>query len=188
MTIGITGATGFVGRPLADELRRLGHQVREISLKTAVPTNALEGCDAVVNLAGEPIAQRWTDEARAKIRSSRVEGTRALVNAMRIASSTSPRECVCGRLLRVARRYPWRNRSRLQRIFLGRLRPSGKRKRSVRKPLGVRVARVRFGMVLGPNGGALKKMLIPFPTWPRRADRRRPSMDVLDSSRRLDRV
>jgi uncharacterized protein (TIGR01777 family) len=98
MEIAITGATGFIGRRLAETLREAGHSLRLLSRRAAAPWNwdpaagepreeALAGCDAVIHLAGEPVAQRWTPEAKQRIRDSRVNGTRHLVQAL----STQPR-------------------------------------------------------------------------------------------------
>ena len=72
MNIAITGASGFVGRHLTARLEAEGHSTRAISLRSAPPPavleDALEGCDAVVNLAGENIAQRWNQAAKRRIR------------------------------------------------------------------------------------------------------------------------
>jgi uncharacterized protein (TIGR01777 family) len=108
MNILITGATGFVGRRLCEMLHQAGHTVRALSrdsvaakqrvphLKEVFPWNplqelpplqAFEGCDAVINLAGESIAGRWTAPKKQLIRDSRVLGTRNLVNAFAQLSS-----------------------------------------------------------------------------------------------------
>jgi len=162
MNVGITGATGFVGKALAEELRKSGHQVREISVRGEVDAKALEGCDAVVNLAGEPIAQRWTDEAKQKIRDSRVGGTRKLVQAMR---AHPPQVLVSGSAVGY---YGSRGDVELaesepaSQDFLGVVAAEWERAAVEAESLGVRVARIRLGVVLGPGGGALKKMLVPF--------------------------
>ena len=162
MTVGITGASGFVGRALAEQLRKAGHQVRPISLRGTLAPDALAGCDAVVHLAGEPVAQRWTDAARERITSSRVDGTRTLVNAMRThrvhvlvsASAVGYYGSRGDTVLTEAE--PAAN------DFLGNVAAAWEREAVVAESLGVRVARIRIGVVLGPNGGALQKMLLPF--------------------------
>ena len=83
MTVAVTGASGFIGSRLIQRLQGGGHTTRAISLRAKVSPEDLAGCDAVVNLAGENIAQRWTAAAKRSIRESRVNGTRALVAAMR---------------------------------------------------------------------------------------------------------
>ena len=68
---------------VAENLRSSGHIVRAVSLRGALQPDALADVNVVVHLAGEPVAQRWTAAARDRILRSRVEGTRALVAAMR---------------------------------------------------------------------------------------------------------
>src|SRR5882724_4125995 len=80
--VAITGASGFIGRALADSLRSGGHTVTAVSLRTSSRSESFPACEAVVHLAGEPVAQRWTRAARERIRSSRVEGTRVLVDRL----------------------------------------------------------------------------------------------------------
>ncbi len=162
MTVGITGATGFVGRALSERLRKSGHQVRPISLRTGVSTGALAGCDAVINLAGEPVSQRWTDEVRKRIRESRVEGTRALVAAMR---THRPQVLVSASAVGY---YGSRGDTELTESepaannFLGEVSAAWEHEAMEARSLGVRVACIRIGVVLGPKGGALEKMLPPF--------------------------
>src|SRR5271154_1760195 len=91
--VAITGASGFVGARLASVLQSGGHEVRAVSTRGGVRTEDFDGCDAVVHLAGEPVSQRWTPAVRERIRSSRVEGTRALVEALR---SRPPKVLVSG--------------------------------------------------------------------------------------------
>src|SRR5438309_5619980 len=100
MTFLVTGATGFVGRKLTDLLLSRGDAVNYLGRKRNAeldsraafhpwndardvpPLNSVPRLDAVVHLAGEPVAQRWTQEAKKRIYSSRVEGTRQLVTAI----------------------------------------------------------------------------------------------------------
>lgn len=162
MNIGVTGTSGFVGRALIPELRRAGHQVRALSVRGPLPDGALAGCDAVVHLAGEPVAQRWTAEARARILSSRVDGTRNLVQALR---AHAPRVLVSASAVGY---YGSRGDEVLTedspaaQDFLGQVAAAWEREALAAEELGVRVARLRIGMVLGREGGALAKMLLPF--------------------------
>src|SRR5438046_1092477 len=110
MKILLTGASGFVGRRLIERFSRDGHTLHAIGRRPPpasrsvefspwdadgghVPTNALDGCDAVVHLAGEPVAQRWNGAVKARIRNSRVRGTTALVEAI-AARNDRPRVMV----------------------------------------------------------------------------------------------
>ena len=161
MNVAITGASGFIGRAVAENLRSSGHAVRAVSLRGALQAEALAGVNAVVHLAGEPVAQRWTSDARERILRSRVDGTRALVAAMRaqppqvlISASAVGYYGSQGDEILTESAPPAED-------FLGRVAAAWEGEAQAAEPLGVRVARLRIGMVLGPNGGALARML-PF--------------------------
>ena len=162
MNVAITGASGFIGSSLAEHLRRSGHIVRAISLRAALPPDALAGVNAVINLAGEPVAQRWTISARDRILRSRIEGTQALVAAMR----TQPPQVLIS--ASAVGYYGSRGDEILTesappaRDFLGRVAVAWEEVAQAAEPLGVRVARIRIGVVLGKGGGALSKMILPF--------------------------
>lgn len=115
MRITVTGATGGVGRRLVEAARAAGDQVVVLSrdadrARAALgdveahswdprsgppPAAALEGAGAVVNLAGESVAQRWTDDAKQRIFESRVTGTQNLVAGI-LAASTPPPILISG--------------------------------------------------------------------------------------------
>jgi uncharacterized protein (TIGR01777 family) len=162
MIVAVTGASGFIGRPLTERLQREGHQVRPISLRDGVRAEQLAGCAAVVNLAGEPVAQRWTVAARERIRSSRIDGTRALVEAMR---GHAPQVLISSSAVGY---YGSRGdeilteNSGAAQDFLGQICVEWEREAQAALGLGVRVACLRTGVVLGPGGGALQQMLLPF--------------------------
>ncbi len=162
MNVAITGASGFIGRAVAENLRSSGHIVRAVSLRGALPIDALAGVNVVVHLAGEPVSQRWTAAARDKILRSRVEGTRALVAAMR---GQPPQVLISASAVGY---YGSRGDEVLTEAappaddFLGRVAAAWEEEAQAAEPLGVRVARLRIGVVLGPNGGALARMLPPF--------------------------
>jgi uncharacterized protein len=162
MNVAITGASGFIGSSLAEHLRSSGHIVRAVSLRGTLAPEALAGVNAVINLAGEPVAQRWTASARDKILRSRVEGTQALVAAMRaqppqvlISASAVGYYGSRGDEILIESAPPAQD-------FLGQVAIAWEGAAQAAEPLGVRVARIRIGVVLGKGGGALSKMILPF--------------------------
>ncbi len=180
MNVTLTGATGFVGRAVLARLVDGGHTVHVLGrrrgrgLPAAVrcsewnatsepPPESLAGADAVIHLAGEPVAQRWTAEAQARIRNSRVEGTRLLVNALS-RQARRPAVLVCASAIGF---YGSRGDEILSetsaagRGFLAELVIDWESTAQAAEPLGIRVVLLRIGMVLG-RGGALAKMLPPF--------------------------
>jgi uncharacterized protein (TIGR01777 family) len=126
--------------------------------------NALDGVDAVVHLAGEPIAQRWTAAAKRRIHDSRVRSTELL--ARTIASlARPPRVLVSGSAMGI---YGDRGDEELDetsavgRDFLATVATKWEAAAEPAARAGVRVVNVRTGLVLSPHGGALAKLLLPF--------------------------
>jgi len=134
------------------------------AMKGLPPAECLEGVDAVVHLAGEPVGQRWNDEVKNKIRESRTTGTRHLVQAMR-AQSTPPGVLVCGSAIGY---YGSRGDAVLTEEsapgsgFLADVCVAWEKEADAAESLGIRLVKLRTGMVLGANGGALAKMIPPF--------------------------
>ena len=178
MKIAIAGGTGFIGEPLARRLAEK-HQVliltrdpRRVKAGRAVEwkpghtgwESQIADADGFVNLAGENIGEgRWTEERKAVLRRSRLEATEALVGAMR----RSPRP---GRVLVNASAigyYGARGDETLDETagpgadFLAELVREWEAAAKQAEGLA-RVAILRFGIVLAAEGGALKKMLLPF--------------------------
>lgn len=185
MRVLIAGATGFIGRALVPRLQRDGHTVvvwarsetRALALLGAdvdiVSTSAgqdalvaaLSRCDAVVNLTGETLlARRWTPARRAALRASRIDVTAQLVGAIEAASSR-PRVLVSGSAVGF---YGDRGDELLDETsssrddFLSQLCRDWEAAAERAVGLGVRVVRLRTGVVVGRAGGALSQMLIPF--------------------------
>jgi hypothetical protein len=158
VNIAITGASGMIGKRLQQRFAEAGHTPRAIARAAAVPS-----CDALVHLAGEPIAQRWTEAAKKRIYDSRVEGTRNLVNALS-KQSNRPRVLVCASAVGF---YGSRGdeilteKSPAGAGFLPHLAIDWEESARLAEPLGIRVISLRFGMILG-HGGALAKLLPPF--------------------------
>ena len=175
MHVLLTGGTGLVGRPLARALAGAGHAVTIVSRSPRrVPGRAIgwdelaaimPEVDAVVNLAGESVASgRWTVERKHAIRASRVEGTRALVEAMRRA----PKRPAVLVNASATGYYGPRGDEEVDETtppgndFLAGVCKAWEAAAVAAQPLGVRVVRLRFGIVLAPEGGALGRMLLPF--------------------------
>lgn len=157
MEVAVTGASGFIGRRLRDALQSAGHQPRAVSTRSAVRAADFEGCQAVVHLAGEPVAQRWTREVRERIRSSRVDGTRAVVEAaagVKLLVSASAIGYYGSRGEEVLTESSAPGVDFLSRVAVEWEREADRFKGRLVKP--------RISVVLGRDGGALKKMLLPF--------------------------
>ncbi len=178
MHVLISGASGLIGTALTERLRRDGHTVTalvrrqaragEISWDPAAASlaaGALDGVDAVVNLAGAGINDhRWTDEYKQTLGDSRLDATKLLVEA--IASvRTKPAVLVSGSAVGY---YGPRGDEQLDEhaapgdTFLARLCVEWEAAAGRAREHGVRVATIRTGIVLTPQGGALKKMLPLF--------------------------
>jgi uncharacterized protein (TIGR01777 family) len=176
MRVAVTGARGLIGSRLVAALRARGDEVlvlsrrpqRENSEAAAwdperEPAPALSGCHAVVHLAGEPIAQRWTDAAKRRIEESRRRGTANLIEGLRAAD---PRPAVLVSASATGYYGP-RGAERLDEQapaghdFLAQVCQAWEAAARGAEALGVRVAVLRTGVVLDRSGGALAKML-PF--------------------------
>jgi uncharacterized protein len=179
----VTGATGFIGphllrhldRPIvlsrdADRARRslAAFSVEAYSwdpLAGPPPLQAFEGVDTVFHLAGDPVASgRWTAEKKRLIRDSRELGTRHLVKALG-QLQTRPSVLISAS---ATGWYGDRGDEVLDETvspgsdFLSNVCIAWEREAQAATQLGMRVACVRTGVVLGPNGGALTKLLLPF--------------------------
>lgn len=167
MRIGITGASGFVGRRVAELAREQGHAVVRFGRTNAdrmwepmAGPPDLRELDAVVHLAGDPVAEgRWTRSKMARIRDSRVVGTRNLVASFKPGG---PRILVSASAVGY---YGDRADEELTEDsapgsdFLAEVCRGWEEEA---KKAAARVSLVRIGIVLGPGGGALAKMLTPF--------------------------
>ena len=165
MRVTITGASGLIGSKLVTALRERGDEVTTVSLRNGPPDPAdLAGRDAIVHLAGENVAQRWSEDARRRIRESRELGTRQLINAIAQADP-KPRALISssavgyygphGDELLDEQTPPGHD-------FLAEVCVIWEREAEKAAELGLRVVKVRTGVVLDADGGALSKMLLPF--------------------------
>ncbi|MHB8491846.1 MAG: TIGR01777 family oxidoreductase, partial [Solirubrobacteraceae bacterium] len=142
------------------------HRARWEPVAGAAPAAALAGRQAVIHLAGEPIAQRWNKHAKARIRESRVRGTMNLVEGLAaVAAEERPRVLVCASAIGYygARgAEPLDETARSGGGFLAEVCVAWEHMAAQAEALGVRVVTMRTGVVLDASAGALAQMLGPF--------------------------
>jgi uncharacterized protein (TIGR01777 family) len=165
MKVTIVGASGFIGRHLTAALQARGDTVVATSLRDeSAAARASEGADVVVNLAGEPVAQRWTPAVKEKIRSSRVESATALIDAIG-ALEKKPSAYVSASAIGYYGRSEdatFEESSAPGDDFLAQVCVAWEATADRAASFGMRVAKIRTGLVLGKDGGALAKLLPLF--------------------------
>jgi uncharacterized protein (TIGR01777 family) len=172
--IAITGATGRLGTLLVKALEARGDEVTILSrspgkgvrydpMNAPAPPEALAGRDAVVHLAGEDIAQRWDDETLRRIKDSRTVGTRNLVAGIAQAEPR-PKALISASAVGYYgnRPDPIDEDAPPGDDVLADVCVAWEREADRAAELGLRVVKVRTGVVLDRHGGALAKMLPPF--------------------------
>jgi uncharacterized protein (TIGR01777 family) len=191
LRVTVTGATGLIGTKLVADLRAGGAEVTVLSrdpararaklareapgalqtlpwdpLAERAPVDALAGRAAIVHLAGENIAQRWSASAKRAIRDSRVLGTRNLLAGLHASpESDRPATLVSGSAIGY---YGPRGNEPLDEEappgenYLAQLCVEWEAQALAARELGMRVVQIRTGVVLDRGGGALAKMLPPF--------------------------
>jgi len=185
----LTGATGFVGHQLVPFLHQGGHQLTLLVRDTAkanrlFPASAfpnlmaiayngtesgpwqdhLDGQEAVINLAGEPISERWTPQYKQAILTSRKIGTEKLVEAIAKAAQ-KPQVMISGSAIGyygTSETDTFTETSPAGKDFLAEVCQAWEAAAKPVEALGVRLVIFRIGIVLGADGGALGKMLPPF--------------------------
>jgi uncharacterized protein (TIGR01777 family) len=179
MNILVTGASGLIGSGLLPFLGNTGHEVTRLVRSPPRPgerairwdpaagsieESGLAGMEAVVHLAGENIAERWTAGKKAKIRDSRVNGTRLLCEAL-ARMDTPPKVLVSASAIGY---YGDRGGEMLTEEspsgqgFLAEVCRAWEASTAPAQQKGIRVVPLRFGIVLSEAGGALAKILPPF--------------------------
>jgi uncharacterized protein (TIGR01777 family) len=181
MQVLISGANGLIGHELSALLRTRRHEVHGLvrDPSKAMPGDVLwhpatplapaqiAAFDAIVHLAGRPVATFWSEKAKAEIRSSRIDGTKSLATAAALAfqQSGKPQALICSSAIGY---YGSRGDEELveeSEAGLGFLAGVCQQWESATQPAamaGVRVAHLRTSLVLSTAGGALAKMLPAF--------------------------
>lgn len=181
----VSGASGFIGSALVPALETAGHTVVRLvrrepganaanevrldptidpPLATPAEAGKPQGFDAVVHLAGESIAGRWTAAKKARIRESRVQGTRMLASALS-RSDPRPKVMVCASAIGIygdRGDEVLREESTLGSDFLAEVCKEWEAATEPATRVGIRAVSLRIGVVLSPRGGALARMLPPF--------------------------
>ncbi len=186
MRIIVTGGTGFIGRAVVQDLTQRGHNIIVLTRHPASGQlqfpdgvtcagwnppepgawqDRLQDADAIINLAGEPIAdKRWSVARKELLLESRTNATRSLVEALR---TQTPRPGVFVNASGVGYYGPRNDMPIREAVaagcdYLADLCIAWEKEARRAEELGMRVVRLRFGMVLGRDGGALPKMALPF--------------------------
>jgi uncharacterized protein (TIGR01777 family) len=184
MRVLVTGASGFLGSAVCDALLARGDETVGLTrdpqrarqgnptvtwhawnpAAERPPASALEGVDSVVNLVGEPIDQRWTETAKQRIRDSRVRSTKNLVDAIS-AAEPRPKTLVSQSAVGY---YGDRGEAVVDEstgpgsTFDAEVCVAWEAAAHEAETVGVRVVVVRTGLVLDPEHGMLKQLLLPF--------------------------
>jgi len=170
----VSGATGLVGRALCAALEHNGHTVRRLSRGAGADVcwdveagtmgeGAMTDVDVVVHLAGEPVAQRWTDEVKAKMLNSRVDAAELLVRE--ILKQPIPPDYITASGINYYGYDCGRGVTEASPLGGGFLASVCRDWEAAAQPLldaRVRVVYARTGMVLSSQGGAFTKLLPPF--------------------------
>jgi len=179
-TIVVTGATGLIGSKLVAALQSEGQRViravrREVRdtqnelrwdpLTGTIEREKLEGVDAVVHLAGENIAgRRWSETYKQRLLESRVQGTRLICETI-AGLERKPRVLACASAIGFygdRGNEPLNETAAVGQGFLPELCLQWEQSCQAARDAGIRVANMRLGVVLSPEGGALASMLTPF--------------------------
>lgn len=165
MKVCVLGASGFVGRHLTAALERRGDTVVPASMRDpAAAALAAAGCDAAINLAGEPLGQRWTAQVKQKILSSRTDQPRHFLDAL-AAGTRRPAIYVSASAIGyygTSETATFVEENPPGADFLAQVCEAWEREAFRARDLGMRTAVVRSGLALGADGGALAKILPPF--------------------------
>jgi uncharacterized protein (TIGR01777 family) len=173
----ISGASGLIGSALVSSLESRGCKVTRLVRREtgdanevrwdpmhAVPPDLVSGFDMIIHLSGESVAGRWTEAKKKRIRDSRVVSTQNLSNALAKAA-TPPKTFISASAIGY---YGSRGEEILNEEspsgagFLAEVCRQWETATEAVAHVGIRTVNLRIGLVLSPNGGALKQMLLPF--------------------------
>jgi hypothetical protein len=169
LKIRITGISGYLGIGIANELRKLGHEVAGIDRKliygsVSVLANEIESSDAIINLAGAPILQRWTDRKKRLIHESRARTTRNLVHAINsLPAGKQPKKFISASAVGIYKSGVLHNENstNFDSGFLGTVATDWE-KPTKDLPLSIQKVIFRIGIVIGKDAKTITNLIMPF--------------------------
>lgn len=167
LKVAITGISGFVGSHLRKLFESINYEVIGLNRNDLQSLenlkNKIDGCDVVINLAGANIIARWSDEYKKTLYQSRIDTTRNLVDCFEICEN-KPKLFISTSAVGIYDNQGTYSEDDMNyaKDFLGNLCIDWEAEALNANSLGIRTVVFRFGIVLGRDGGALQKMLLPF--------------------------
>lgn len=165
-TIAISGASGFVGKSLIKFFTDLDYKVTPIKRETLDDKNKLEellnSSDILINLSGANIINRWSESYKKLLYSSRIETTKKLVNAIKYIQNPPKMFISTSAVGIYDNKSTYDENGNFSNDFLSSLCQDWEKEALKVKSENTKVSIFRFGIVLGKDGGALQKMIMPF--------------------------
>ncbi|UJH66777.1 TIGR01777 family oxidoreductase [Allomuricauda sp. SCSIO 65647] len=185
MKVLVTGATGLIGTAIVDRLIKKGHVVHYLTTskrkiesrdgykgfywnpsRSEIDANALQDVSVIINLAGSTISQRWTSKNKKKILNSRLQSLETLENALTKSKNDSVKMLITASAIGI---YPNSETElygeaveSVDESFLGEVTKKWEAKANNLEQLGLKVAKIRIGLVLSTDGGALPSLSRPI--------------------------
>ncbi|MET1260089.1 TIGR01777 family oxidoreductase [Flagellimonas sp. DF-77] len=185
MRVLVTGATGLVGKALVKELHRMDIAVSYLTTNRdkledganyqgfywnpkegQIDTACFEGVGAVINLAGATISKRWSDSYKKTVLESRIDSINTLHKGMVEFGPDAIQQLISASAIG---RYPYsltelyeEDEKAVDDSFLGEVVAQWEEALDIFKPLNCTVAKIRIGIVLSTDGGALPQMIAPI--------------------------
>ncbi|WP_418178781.1 TIGR01777 family oxidoreductase [Aliarcobacter lanthieri] len=165
-TIAISGSSGFVGQSLVDFLSKQNYKILNIKRDDLKDNQKLDfivnSCDILINLNGANIINRWSDSYKELLVSSRIDTTKRLVNSLKRVDKRQRTFISTSAVGIYDNKSLYDENGSFSNDFLSKLCQNWEKEAQKVKDDFTKVAILRFGIVLGKNGGAFKKMILPF--------------------------
>ncbi|QKF59528.1 TIGR01777 family oxidoreductase [Aliarcobacter lanthieri] len=165
-TIAISGSSGFVGQSLVDFLSKQNYKILNIKRDDLKDNQKLDfivnSCDILINLNGANIINRWSDSYKELLVSSRIDTTKRLVNSLKRVDKKQRTFISTSAVGIYDNKSLYDENGSFSNDFLSKLCQNWEKEAQKVKDDFTKVAILRFGIVLGKNGGAFKKMILPF--------------------------